>query len=293
MLGIVANPVSGGGMGKAAAEAVKEIAESDEEQARIYLSEAKDGIAGQCAKAIQDGCSGIACIGGDGTLSEAVREIAGKPVRLYIVPAGTGNDFARCLRLPKDPLEAFRAQWKGREKRIDCGKLNGKPFINVSGSGFDVKVLERTEELKQQYPGDKAYRKAVMDVIRNYQSFSPEIEIDGRPLERGKYTIVEVANGQYIGGGMRVAPDADPEDSRFDVILVRTVPKGCIPLLLPLFILGMHTKLPLAKRIKATMVTIRSPGMTVNIDGRLEKMDEARFEIMPRGIRWMCPAGTK
>ena len=103
-------------------------------------------------------------------------------------------------------------------------------------------------------------------------------------------TIAEFANGQYIGGGMRVAPDARENDGLLDVVTVVPVWHGLIPLLLPLFILGVHVRLPLARSVRAREAVLRCKGMTVNIDGRLEQMDEARYAVLPGALRVMRPA---
>lgn len=157
--------------------------------------------------------------------------------------AGTGNDFARAFHLPKDPMAAFESQLAGEPIQIDCGRMNGKSFLNVSGSGFDVAVLEKTEELKAVYPGEKAYRKAVLSVLGRYKAFEAELSIDGGETTHEACTIVEIANGQCIGGGMRVAPDAKLDDGYFDVVVVKKVPRLLIPLLLPMFMMGWHTKI--------------------------------------------------
>ena len=89
---------------------------------------------------------------------------------------------------------------------------------------------------------------------------------------------------------MKVAPDSSIDDGLFDVVLVRAVPRVCIPALLPLFIFGLHTRVPLARVIHAHSVVMRKPGMVVNIDGQLEQMDEARYEIIPGGLFMRLPA---
>ena len=142
----------------------------------------------------------------------------------------------------KDPLEAFERQLAGTPVQIDCGRVNGRGFLNVSGSGFDVDVLQKTEELKKVYAGEKAYHKAVISVLGRYKAFEAELSVDGKPATHEACTIIEIANGQYIGGGMRVAPEAEMNDGMFDVVVVRKVPRLCIPFLLPLFMLGWHTK---------------------------------------------------
>ena len=256
----------------------------------MFATQASGDERRQAELALEAGATAIVCVGGDGTLSEVVGALAGKDATLYIVPSGTGNDFARAFGLPREPVAALAAQLDGTPERIDLGTINGKPFLNVSGSGFDVEVLRKTEELKSVYPGETAYRKAVLAVVSRYRAMEAELSIDGGPFERRRVTIAEFANGQYIGGGMRVAPDARENDGLLDVVTVVPVWHGLIPLLLPLFILGVHVRLPLARSVRAREAVLRCKGMTVNIDGRLEQMDEARYAVLPGALRVMRPA---
>ena len=186
-------------------------------------------------------------------------------------------------------LAAFEAQLAGEPVEIDCGWMNGQSFLNVSGSGFDVAVLQKTEELKAVYPGEKAYRKAVLSVLGRYKAFEADVSIDGGAETHEACTIVEIANGQSIGGGMRVAPDAKLDDGYFDVVVVKKVPRMLIPLLLPAFMLGWHTKIGLARVVRAKNVTMRAKGMIVNLDGKLLRVDEAKYKILPGAIRMKKP----
>ncbi len=289
MIGIVVNPSSGEGKGLAFSDQASRILSEQGKESKTYFSSAPGEIKTKTREAITDGADTIILVGGDGSLNEAVGEIASTGIELLLLPCGTGNDFARALRLPKDPIEAFRKQLSGKKKLIDCGKVNERFFVNVSGSGFDVDVLKRFEELKQTMPGPKAYRKAVIDVISNYKPFSPKILIDGKPVPDNQYAVAEIANGQYFGGGMKVAPDASVDDGLFDVVLVRAVPRILIPFLLPLFIWGLHVRIPLAKVLRAHSVEMRCDGMTVNIDGQLERMDSARYEVVPNSLFMRLP----
>jgi len=105
-------------------------------------------------------------------------------------------------------------------------------------------------------------------------------------------TILEVANGRYFGGGMQVAPRARFDDGLFDVVLIKPVYSFMIPFLLPLFILGIHIYLPIASVVRAKRVTICSRekgGMVINIDGQLEDMQIAQYEILPEALHVMKP----
>ena len=290
MVAIVMNPASGSGGGRSLLATLSAQLAGRDMEARVFATQASGDERRQAELALEAGATAIVCVGGDGTLSEVVGAMAGKDAALYIVPSGTGNDFARAFGLPREPVAALAAQLDGTPERIDLGTINGKPFLNVSGSGFDVEVLRKTEELKSVYPGETAYRKAVLAVVSRYRAMEAELSIDGGPFERRRVTIAEFANGQYIGGGMRVAPDARENDGLLDVVTVVPVWHGLIPLLLPLFILGVHVRLPLARSVRAREAVLRCKGMTVNIDGRLEQMDEARYAVLPGALRVMRPA---
>ena len=115
------------------------------------------------------------------------------------------------------------------------------------------------------------------------------MSIDGAPEKKVRGTIVEIANGRYFGGGMLVAPKSSFSDGLFDVVVVDRVPSMLIPFLLPLFILGIHICLPIARVVRAKEVILRSKGMVVNIDGRLEPMDEAHYQILPGALKVRLP----
>ena len=268
MFAVIVNPVSGGGEAVRLAIRISERIAAMGQESRLFETSGDGDAARQTRAAVEAGCEAVVCIGGDGTICEAAGELCHRDATFYVVPGGTGNDFARAFHLPKDPMAAFESQLAGEPIQIDCGRMNGKSFLNVSGSGFDVAVLEKTEELKSVYPGEKAYRKAVLSVLGRYKAFEAELSIDG---------------------GMRVAPDAKLDDGYFDVVVVKKVPRLLIPLLLPMFMMGWHTKIGLARVTRAKTVTMRAKNMTVNLDGKLLRVDEAHYELLPGAVRMKKP----
>lgn len=202
-------PVSGGGEAVRLAIRISERIAAMGQESRLFETSGDGDAARQTRAAVEARVRGPLSVSA-GTAPSAKRpgELCHRDATFYVVPGGTGNDFARAFHLPKDPMAAFESQLAGEPIQIDCGRMNGKSFLNVSGSGFDVAVLEKTEELKAVYPGEKAYRKAVLSVLGRYKAFEAELSIDGGETTHEACTIVEIANGQCIGGGMRVAPDA-------------------------------------------------------------------------------------
>lgn len=289
MFAIIVNPVSGGREGAQLVEQMKALIAEKGHTAHVFATECEGDATQKARQALEEGYTSVVSVGGDGTLSEVVQAVAGSTATLYVVPTGTGNDFARAFGLPKKPIDAFREQLQGERVQIDCLTANGCPFINVGGSGFDVEVLRKTEELKAVYPGEVAYRKAVLAVLGSYQAIDAEISVDGGQVRREKATIIEMANGRYFGGGMLVAPGSDMQDGLMDVVIVGRVPSWGIPFLLPLFIKGWHVKLPICKVVKAKEVRLKAPNLVVNMDGRLEPMDEVVFGILPGALTMMRP----
>ena len=269
MFAVIVNPVSGGG--EAVRLAIRISGNGSPRWVRKAACLKRQATAtrqGRRAPPWKPGARPLSVSAGTAPSAKRPGSFASRDATFYVVPGGTGNDFARAFHLPKDPMAAFESQLAGEPIQIDCGRMNGKSFLNVSGSGFDVAVLEKTEELKAVYPGEKAYRKAVLSVLGRYKAFEAELSIDGGETTHEACTIVEIANGQRIGGGMRVAPDAKLDDGYFDVVVVKKVPRLLIPLLLPMFMMGWHTKIGLARVTRAKTVTMRAKNMTVNLDGK-------------------------
>lgn len=289
MFAIIVNPVSGGHAGEELISRLIAMIEERGHSARVFATECAGDATAKARLAMEQGYTSIVGIGGDGTLSEIAEAIGGTEATLYIVPCGTGNDFARAFNLPKDPVEAFGRQLDGEAKAYDCLTINGRPFLNIGGSGFDVDVLRKTEELKAIYPGEKAYTKAVLEVLTSYKAFEVELSIDGGAPTHERCTIIEVANGKFFGGGMLVAPDSVADDGLMDVVIVDIVPRWAIPFLLPLFAKGWHVHLPVCRVVRAKEVTMRAKGMVINTDGQLTPMDEACFKIIPGGLHMMKP----
>ena len=287
MLLIIANPVSGSGAGASFLPAVEALLR---ERGVEFRSEktARAGHATELADlAVREGFDGIVCLGGDGTIFEIVNGLRGRFMTLYFAPCGTGNDFVRMLDLPKDPLEALRVQLDGKPRAIDVGQVNDCYFLNVSGGGFDVEVLRQAGRFKKLGKGLLPYFLGILAALRLFRPLDIELTINGK-TEKRAVTIISVGNGRYFGGGMKAVPHAEIGDGLFDVIVVDKVNRLAILRLLSKFISGRHTELPIAHEARCTALTIRCPGMTVNMDGELKQMDKAEYRILPGAAQVMA-----
>ena len=165
----------------------------------------------------------VACAwGGDGTVNEVARAVAGTGTALGIVPAGSGNGLARELGIPSDPSAALDAALGRRERVIDVGEVDGRLFVNVAGVGLDAHVAAR------------------FNARRSRRGFWPNVVIGAREVLRYRardYTVrvgaetwqeralmVVCANGRQYGGGVVVAPSARLDDGQLDLVLVAARP---------------------------------------------------------------------
>ena len=291
MLHVIINPTAGKGYPLTLLDRIR--AELDGRGVAYEIKETEyPGHAAVLAREAAQAGADVAACGGDGTLCETLCGLIDSDSALYVVPCGTGNDFIKAFYgLSHDPIEALRQQLDGEEVRVDCGRVNQGAFLNVAGAGFDVEVLSQLSRFKDCGKGLKPYLRAVGAALRHFRPLKCSVELDGQANDCC-LTILSIANGQYIGGGMRVARDARLDDGLFDVILVRRVPRFVIALLFPFFITGSFVRLPICRHLRCREVVVRAKGLIVNVDGELHPLDEARFTMLPGRLRMHRPAQT-
>lgn len=161
----------------------------------------------------------VIAAGGDGTLNEVVRGLAGSPTILGVLPAGTMNVFAREMGIPYANLErAFELIEHGAIQEIDLFEANGSPFMQMAGVGFDARVIEETSWEAKKMLGPLAYLLAAVKVLGEKP---PQMEIvcaDGR---RESGVAVLAGNGALYGGQFKFFPKADNRDSKLDVLVYK------------------------------------------------------------------------
>ncbi|MFI5006057.1 MAG: diacylglycerol/lipid kinase family protein [Solirubrobacterales bacterium] len=162
----------------------------------------------------------VLAVGGDGTVNEAARGLLGSGVPLGIVPIGSGNGLARALRIPRSPALALAALENAVVRPIDVGTVNGLPFLNVAGVGFDALVGWAFHRAGREggRRGFLTYVRISLALLRSYEPAALRIEAAGQVVE-GRPFIVAFANGVQYGGGAVVNPGARLDDGRFEVLV--------------------------------------------------------------------------
>jgi diacylglycerol kinase (ATP) len=256
----------------------------------------KAGAAMQSAKtALRKGYDMIVAAGGDGTLNEVVNGIRedASAVVLGLIPLGTGNDFARTLDLPTDIDQAIDLLLAGHTRAIDLVRVTSdvrRYFVNVSTGGFSGLVDEKlTPEMKKTW-GPLAYLRSAAAALPEFRAHRTTVSLDNAESLTLNLFDVVIANGRYVGGGIRIAPEACIDDGLLDVILMQARAPAELALLAAQVALGNHLSSDAIVFRRAARVTVKSrPRMWFNVDGELVGNEPAKFEILPRALQFVVP----
>lgn len=279
MLTLIVNPAAGSGYALKTEQKLKTALEGRAEYEILHTAGPGDATRLAREAAARPGCTGVIAVGGDGTCGEVACGMAGTGVPMGIIPSGTGNDFIKSVGLPKDPLAALEIILKGNQQPIDVGSLNDRMFLNVCGTGFDVQTLEFTQAAKKYARGILPYMIGLIRAIFSFRPVHVSFTADGVTQERD-VLLCSIANGRYIGGGIPICPDAQPDDGLLDMVIVETKPRWKIPFYLPGLMLGHIDRFRVTTHKRCSTMRILSEGMRLNVDGEIIPMDEANFQIM-------------
>ena len=172
-------------------------------------------------EAVDQGFSTVAVVGGDGTINEAGRALIQSEVTLAVVPAGSGNGFARNFKIPLRQYHAIKLLLNPRIISIDVGKINNHYFFNVAGFGLDANISENFEQFGMR--GPLPY---FLVGIRAFFHFRPEpvlIKFDQQQIETSPL-VVSVANAPEYGNGAIISPQAQPDDGLLDLTILERMP---------------------------------------------------------------------
>lgn len=256
----------------------------------------KPGSADRLARAaVRNGFKTIVAAGGDGTLNEVIngiQENAGD-VCVGLIPLGTGNDFARTIDLPTELEAALEVIRAGHTRPVDLVRVTSdevRYFLNVSAGGFSGLVNEKlTPEMKKSW-GPLAYLRSAAAALPELRAYRTTLALDNtESLTLDLYNVV-VANGRYVAGGTFIAPEASIDDGLLDIILIQKRSAAELALLAAQVTVGAHLSSDAVVFRRAAKLTVNSkPGMWFNVDGELVGNEPARFEILPRALRFLVP----
>jgi diacylglycerol kinase (ATP) len=294
---LIANERAGrGGVGRALPEVCKHLDARGLEY-EIKRTEGA-GHATQLARtSLQDGVTFLVAVGGDGTVHEVVNGMIehDRPVRsdavLGVVAAGTGSDFIRTFGLPNLPGHAV-VHLDGPEAfPIDIGKVTYEHagertvryFPNIAEAGLGAAALARAHRLPRLL-GRMSYLFAFWLTVRKFKAAKVKVDLVDKEYEGWMNNLV-VANGQFFGGGMKIAPKAVPTDGLLDIQVEHARKREAIALI-PKVYKGQHLPHPDILEAKRARVSITAdPPLPIEADGEVLGQTPATFEVLRDVIR--------
>jgi YegS/Rv2252/BmrU family lipid kinase len=257
-------------------------------------------------RAVRESRPVVVSVGGDGTLNEVVNGFFrnGAPIpttsKLAMVPLGSGGDFRRTLRIPIEPQQAIEVLKTGLVRRLDAGCVTYQTadggtalrhFINIADAGLGGEVVYRVNRGSKRL-GSQTYAVGSALSILSYSNKPMTVIVDGQTHELAKAQQVIVANCQYFGGGMQIAPSASPTDGVFDVILIKDAGKLETIRGVNDFRNGKHLDNgnPKIELVYGKRISVTSPArVRIDVDGEDPGFLPALFEIQPSAIEFITP----
>ncbi len=233
-------------------------------------------------------------------MNEAVNGIAGREdVEIAVIARGTGWDFARSLGLPRNVDRAVDVAVSGRTRTIDLGRATYRLwaggeaqswFANVASAGMSGAIAQRANDTTKALGGKVSYVWATFAVFARWSNTEVEVTVDGE-ARRARMHDVIVANGPYFGGGMKICPEAEPDDGALDVLLIGDVTKRDLLLTMPKIFRGTHLPHPKAELLRGARVSVEAPEpLPIELDGEQPGTTPVRFELVPQALRVRVPS---
>lgn len=261
--------------------------------------------------ALREGHQEIVAVGGDGTINEAVNGMFDSDGTtpqhsvFAFVTSGTGGDFRKTFGIEAGTEVAIERLKRASVRPIDAGRVtcltkSGEPtsryFINIASFGLSGVIVDSVNRARiaKLFGGSFAFAFHSALTMMRYRNRAVRIMVDGVEDEIATISTVAVANGQYFGGGMRVAPGAIVDDGLFDVVIMGGAPKGQSLADMKLIYTGEHINKPYVRVLRGQHVVVapvaetRGRAVLIETDGESAGRLPATFEILPRAINLRC-----
>ncbi len=280
---LLANPTSGAGQGRnVIADVIKELKAREISFSDISGSSYESAVLNLRSSLKRTNPEAVIVVGGDGMVHLAIQELAGTEVPLILIPAGTGNDFARTMNLDLDlPVASLSYALTHQPTSIDLGRVNGMYFAEILSTGFDSMVNERANRMRIR--SKIKYDLAMLLELPVFEPLEYEISVDGRQVTTPAM-LIAVANGISYGGGMKICPNSDIQDGLFDLMILEPVSKIEFLKVFPKVFKGTHITHPKVRILQGKKITINSKAIAYADGERIGPLP-ITAEIAPGALR--------
>ena len=290
---LIVNPTAGAGRTAKKWPYIKQLLKEIGLRFEHDITEAPGHAIELAKSAVGKGYKLVVSVGGDGTINEIVNGLYAsggiRDVELGIIGTGTGSDYIRTIGVSRHYQEACQRLLNPKKLSVDLGvvePVNNKQtdkrlFVNLAGLGFDAEVVRATTRKFKSLGGKTSYLMGLLSTFITYKNREIQMTLDGQKENRKVCTII-MSNGKYGGGSMFVAPEADPSDGLFDVLIIGDISKPDLLCSLPRIYRGTHLTHPKVTLKRAKVVEIYPKSrMSIQADGELLGDAPARFSVLP------------
>lgn len=294
---IFVNPSAGGGRARKYLPRLKDLFAARQIHAEFVFTSSAEELESRARAAISSGHGVLLALGGDGTLQGLVNAAYGGDVRLGILPAGGGNDFASALGLPKNPVAAAEAILSGHTRAVDLLRVrtaDGRERFYVGGGGVGLDAEAARHAIAyRRVPGRLRYIAAALRALSEFKPLTVRAEFPGNespPIEAA-VLLASVLNTPTFGAGIRLAPEAQVDDGALTTVLVKDLSALQVLALLPRLL--TRGDLPESHLIRASAQRVRLTADRSSFfhgDGEILGLLPVEIEVVPRAIRMLAPA---
>jgi diacylglycerol kinase (ATP) len=299
---VIVNPFSARGQTGKRWETIKEALYPHFREFKYIFTEKPRQATEIARELLKDGFDLLIGVGGDGTLNEISSgffnaqsgQAINQDAAVGIIPSGTGSDFMRFMKVPRD-FEKSAARIKNSAiKKIDIGKITyggtarkakTQYFINVADFGLGAEVIRNVSSIESARRGAFTYYRGLLSTMMKFSSKRVRLTLDGGRQLQGEYLIGAVANGRIFGGGMIIAPQAEPDDGYFDLVLIDSMKKLEILANTRLLYSGTIANNPKVHILKARHIQVESPDeVHIEYDGEVGDALPAEFTVVEKAL---------
>ncbi|HOP11937.1 MAG TPA: diacylglycerol kinase family lipid kinase [Oscillospiraceae bacterium] len=297
----IINPTAGKGRPVKLIPKIEEACKKAKADFVVHLTESKQSAINFVKNATSKGeKSRVYAVGGDGTLNDVLAGIADfENTEICCVPCGTGNDFIKTLKIPREQLLDIDQILTFPSKKVDFMIVDDHRCLNICNIGIDSVAAYYMQEFKRLplMKGSMPYLFGVLKSLFGKLGNELKIRLDGKKDVAGNYMLIAIANGQYYGGGYKAAPLAKVDDGLLDICLVNKVSRAKVLKLIGKYKDGVHLTHPAFKgiltyqNVKEIEIFSEEP-LRICIDGDIFTEKTIKIHIEPLKLNFVVPANA-
>ena len=281
----IINPISGTGKKKVVEKLLDKLLDPAAINHEIKYTE-RAGHAVEIAKNVVENNTHqvVVAVGGDGSVNEVSRGLIGSDVELGIIPAGSGNGFARHLRIPLKFDEAIKTILKGKSIRVDTGLVGNENFFGIAGVGFDAYISKKFDEANTR--GFWTYFKLTLSEYLKYKERDYTIKFDDKGEDKVfKSLILCFCNSSQWGNDAFISPNSNIQDGFLRIVIIGKIPLISVPYFaFRLFKKSVH-KSKYYQEIKTKSCSVIQNDKIIHLDGEpLDYGNEFTIRVLPKSL---------